>query len=145
MAKTQNKTVETNASVSSFVDTIKDADRRADLRAVIALMKKTTKAQPRMWGKTIVGFGNVHYKYASGREGDWFIAGVSPRTGNLTLYIMPGLHLHTANLKVLGKFTTGKSCLYVKRLDDVKLPILEKMLRQAVTDTRKLVKGKGAL
>ena len=143
MTKARNKTVETDASVSKFVDAIKDADRRADVRAVIALMTRTTKAKPSMWGTAIVGFGKFRYKYASGRQGDWFIAGLSPRQGNLTLYIMPGLHLHAANLKALGRFTTGKSCIYIKRLDDVNLPILEKMVKQAVTDMKKLVKAGG--
>lgn len=135
----QNKTIETDASVEKFVASIKDDDRRREVREVIALMKRATKMPPKIWGNSIVGFGNYRYKYASGRVGDWFYAGLSPRKANLTLYILPGLHVHQASLKALGKFTTGKSCLYLKRLDDVKLPILEKMVRQAVRDMDKLV------
>lgn len=130
--KNQNKTVETKASVSKFVASLKDETRRAEMRQVIALMKRATGDEPRMWGTSIVGFGSYKYKYPSGREGDWFTAGVSPRKTNLTFYILPGLHLHADNLKMLGKITTGKSCIYARRLDDVKLPILEKMVRQAV-------------
>ena len=139
--KNQNKTVETDASVNKFVESIKDDTRREEVRAVITLMTRSTKASPKMWGSAIVGFGNYRYKYPSGREGDWFIAGLSPRKASLTLYILPGLHVHAANLKALGKFTTGKSCIYIRRLKDVNLPILEKMVRQAVGDIRKLIKA----
>ena len=131
MAKAELKTKLTTASVKAFLDGIKDETRRKDAKAVAALMKRATKSPPRMWGSSIVGFGTYHYKYASGREGDWFVAGFSPRKTNLTLYILPDLHLHTANLKKLGTFTTGKSCIYVKRLSDIHLPTLEKMVRQA--------------
>lgn len=131
MAKAELKTKLTTASVKAFLDGIKDETRRKDAKAVAALMKRATKSPPRMWGGSIVGFGTYHYKYASGREGDWFVAGFSPRKANLTLYILPGLHMHTANLKKLGTFTTGKSCIYVKRLSDIHLPTLEKMVKQA--------------
>jgi hypothetical protein len=131
MAKAELKTKLTTASVKAFLDGIKDETRRKDAKAVAALMKRATKSPPRMWGSSIVGFGTYHYKYASGREGDWFVAGFSPRKANLTLYILPGLHLHTANLKKLGTFTTGKSCIYIKRLADIRLPVLEAMVKQA--------------
>ncbi len=137
-AKNQNKTQQTQASVSKFLASIKDKDRREEVRAVIALMKGATKQPPKMWGSAIVGFGKFRYKGASGREGDWFITGVSPRKSNLTVYICPGLHRHAANLKALGKVTTGMSCIYVKRLSDVKLPILRRMASQAIRDMKKL-------
>ena len=140
MAKKQMKTVPTTASVSGFVDSIKDETRRDEVKKVMAALKRATKSKPKMWGNSIIGFGSYHYKYATGTEGDWFITGLSPRKTDLTIYILPGLHLHQTNLKSLGKVTTGKSCIYVKRLDDIHLPTLEKMARQAVTDMKAEVK-----
>jgi hypothetical protein len=90
-----------------------------------------------MWGSSIVGFGSYRYKYPSGREGDWCVTGFSPRKGATTVYILPGLHLQGANLKKLGKFTTGKSCIYIKRLSDVDLGTLETIVKQALVDIRK--------
>jgi hypothetical protein len=137
MAKAGNKTTQTTGSVKAFVDSIKDEGRRKDARALLALMRRATSAAPRMWGPSIVGFGSYHYKYASGREGDWCVTGFSPRKGALTVYILPGLHLQADNLKKLGKFTTGKSCLYIKKLADIHAPTLEAMVKQATTDIRK--------
>ena len=119
------------ASVKAFVNAINDDQRRREVERVIALMAAATKAQPRMWGTSIVGFGSFHYKYGTGREGEWFVAGVSPRKANLTLYLLPGLHEHRDLLPKLGKFTTGKSCLYIKRLDDIHLPTLKTMVGRA--------------
>ena len=142
MAKAELKTKMTTASVKGFLDGIKDETRRKEAKAVAAVMKRATGATPRMWGASIVGFGDFRYKYASGREGDWFVAGFSPRKTNLTLYILPGLHLHAANLKKLGTFTTGKSCIYVRRLEDIHLPTLEVMAKQAMTDIAKMTRGR---
>jgi|SRR3990172_8422051 len=136
-AKSGNKMVPTGAGVDAFIDAIKDEDQRQDARALLALMRRASGFQPRMWGRAIVGFGSYHYKYASGREGDWYVTGFSPRKGTLTVYILPGLHLQTANLKTLGTFTRGQSCLYIKRLADVHLPTLETMVKQALVDIRK--------
>jgi hypothetical protein len=130
MSQAELKTKVTRASVKAFIDGIKDETRRAEVRTVVALMRRATGAAPKMWGSSMIGFGRFHYKYASGREGEWFQAGLSPRKANLTLYILPGLHAHTASLKTLGKFTTGKSCIYVKRLSDIHLPTLEKMVKR---------------
>lgn len=138
MAKAQNKTQQTTASVKAFIDGIKDEAQRKDARAMLTLMKRATGSTPRMWGPSIVGFGSYHYKYASGREGDYCVTGFSPRKGTLTVYILPGLHLQADNLKKLGKHTTGKSCLYIKKLSDVHLPTLEAMVKQGVTDLRTL-------
>lgn len=132
------KTTRTPASVSAFIDSITDESRRKDVKAIASALKRGTKATARMWGSSIVGFDAYHYKYASGREGDWFIAGLSPRKGSLTIYILPGLHLHAANLKKLGKFTTGKSCIYVRQAADIHLPTLEAMAKQAVRDVKAL-------
>ncbi len=130
------KTKQTNQSVTKFLNAIDDKKRRQDCRVVLKIMKQATKAPPRMWGKNIVGFGNDHYKYASGREGDWFVAGFSPRKQDLTLYLTPEFEGREALLGKLGKHKTGKSCLYIKNLDDVDLEVLEKLVTQSVRQTR---------
>jgi hypothetical protein len=100
-------------------------------------MKQVTKSEPKMWGSSIVGFGTYHYKYESGREGDWFITGFSPRKQNLTLYIMGGFARYDELMKQLGKHKTGKSCLYIKYLADVDLPTLKKLIQESVSHMRK--------
>ncbi len=95
-------------------------------------MKEATKSPPKMWGSSIVGFGSYHYKYASGREGEWPLTGLSPRKRNLTLYIMDGFEGYDELLPKPGKHTTGKACLYIKRLEDVHLPTLREIVRQSV-------------
>ena len=126
------KTQRTNQSVKSFLDAIADEERRRDCRTVLGIMQKATGAEPKMWGGSIVGFGNYHYKYASGREGDWFLTGFSPRKENLTLYIMGGLERYPALLGRLGKFKTAKSCLYIKRIADIDLEVLTELVGQSV-------------
>jgi hypothetical protein len=118
------KTKKTKASVSAFLKQIDDTQKRKDCKTVAKIMKEATGASPKMWGPSIVGFGDSHYKYESGREGDWFLTGFSPRKQNLTLYIMNGLAKHGTLLKKLGKHKTGKSCLYINRLEDVDLMLL---------------------
>ncbi len=100
-------------------------------------MREITGDEPAMWGPSMVGFGRYHYKYASGREGDWFVAGFSPRKQNLTLYIMSGFSGYDELMARLGKHTTGKSCLYIKRLEDVDLAVLEELIRRSVAHVRK--------
>ncbi len=95
-------------------------------------MKQITKAEPQMWGTSMVGFGTYHYKYESGREGDWFVAGFSPGKQNLTLYIMAGFSRYDQLLSKLGKFKTGKSCLYLNKIADVDLPTLKELIKQSV-------------
>lgn len=126
------KTKPTKLSVTRFIDGIKDERRRRDCRTVMKIMKRVTKATPKMWGTSIVGYGSYHYKYASGREGDWFTAGFSPRAQSLTLYIMSGFREYASLMKKLGKHTTGKSCLYIKRLDDIDLGVLEELIERSV-------------
>ena len=126
------KTQPTNESVKDFIDGIADERRRRDCRTVMKIMKRVTKAAPKMWGSSIVGYGSYHYKYASGREGEWFTAGFSPRAQSLTLYIMSGFREYASLLKKLGKHTTGKSCLYIKRLDDIDLEVLEELVERSV-------------
>ncbi len=131
------KTKPTKQSVKDFVDAIKDEQQRKDCRTVSRIMKRITKANPKMWGPGIVGFGSHHYKYASGREGDWFVVGFAPRKQNLTLYISSGFKKYSALLKKLGKHKIGGSCLYVKRLDDVDMDVLTELIEDSVAYLRK--------
>ncbi|HAX43450.1 MAG TPA: DUF1801 domain-containing protein [Bryobacteraceae bacterium] len=130
------KTKQTQASVSAFLDAVENEQRRADCRTVLNLMLAVTGEEPKMWGPSIVGFGSYHYKYASGREGDWFVAGFSPRKQDLTLYIMAGFDRYDELMAKLGKYKTGKSCLYLKRLSDVDLGVLEELVRASVEAMR---------
>ena len=135
------KTKRTKASVSDFLESISDEQRRRDCVRLVDIMKSATNATPEMWGPAIVGFGRYRYKYPSGREGEWFVAGFSPRKQNLTLYILPTIERYPDHLKKLGKHTTGKSCLYVKTLDDVHVPTLKSMLKRAFKDIRRFEKA----
>ena len=126
------KTQRTNASVSAFLKGIADDVRRKDCQTLARIMKRAVGTAPKMWGPRIVGFGHYHYKYASGRENDWFLAGFSPRKQDLTLYLMSGLDRHDALVARLGKYKTGKSCLYIKRLADVDIAVLEELIVESV-------------
>lgn len=130
------KTQKTKASVSAFLNAIKDDQMRADAKAVAKLMQEVTGEKPAMWGPSIVGFGSYRYVYASGRSGDWMITGFSPRKQNLTLYIMAGFDKYDALMAKLGKHTTGMSCLYLKRLSDVHQPTLKKLVAASVKHIR---------
>ncbi len=127
MAKTELKTKVTKASVEGFIDTQAE-DVAADCRTLIKLMKKATGEEPCMWGTSMVGFGRYHYKGASGREGEWLITGFSPRKTNLSIYIISGFEKHAALMKKLGKHSTGKGCLYVKRLAEVDIKLLDELI-----------------
>jgi hypothetical protein len=131
------KTKVTEASVSAFLDAVKDDTRRADCKTVAKLMQKITGEKPKLWGSSIVGFGTYRYVYASGRTGDWPITGFSPRAQALTLYIMSGFEGEPALMKKLGKYKTGKSCLYVKSLADIDLGVLEELVKRSVAYMRK--------
>jgi hypothetical protein len=126
------KTKPTNASVEKFLNQVPDEARREDCFKIAKMMEEITGNEPKMWGPSIVGFGSYHYKYASGHEGDWPISAFSPRKQDLTLYIMPGFQKYADLLKQLGKHRTGKSCLYIKRLSDVHVPTLKKLIRESV-------------
>ncbi len=121
-----------DASVEAFLDSVVDESRRADCMRVIEIMRAATGAEPRMWGNSIVGFGEYHYRYESGREGDFFLTGFSPRKKDLTLYIMAGFDRYDTLLAKLGRFRTGKSCLYLKRLSDVDLKVLDELVKASV-------------
>lgn len=131
-----NKTVETQLKVSEFLASIADENRRRDCKTVAELMKKITGKSPKMWGPSIVGFGRYHYKYDSGREGDFFWAGFSPRKQALTLYLMGGYARHNELMKKLGKYKAGKGCLYVKSLEDIDMTVLEKLIVESVAYIR---------
>lgn len=126
------KTKPNDASVEAFLNGITDARKRRDALALLTLMREVTQSEPVMWGSSIVGFGSYHYKYESGREGDWFITGFSPRKQDLTVYIMQGFERFGALMRKLGKYKTGKSCLYIKTLDDIDLSTLRELVAQAV-------------
>ena len=122
------KTKQNEASVTAFLDGLADENRRLDSYVVLSLMKKITGLEPKMWGDAIIGFGSQHYKYASGREGDMPLAAFSPRKQSLTLYIMTGLAEYQDLLSRLGKHKVSKACLYINRLTDVDLAILEELI-----------------
>jgi hypothetical protein len=120
MAKsTDVKTKVNDASVTDFLNSVTDEQKRKDSLEILKIMKQITKEEPKMWGASIVGFGSYHYKGASGREGDWMLTGFSPRKQNLTLYLMHGFDEQKDLLKKLGKHKTSMGCLYIKKLDDV--------------------------
>ena len=129
----ENKTKPTSKSVAKFLDNVSDDKKRKDSKTVLKLMRKLTKKTPRMWGESLVGFGTHHYKYASGHEGDYFLTGFSPRAQNLTVYIMPGFNRFPTLMRKLGKYKTGKSCLYIKTLEDIDISVLEELITKSVT------------
>jgi len=131
MAKNENKTTETNASVDDFLNKVADEKKRADSFEIKAMMERLTGHPAKMWGPAIVGFGVYHYKYDSGREGDFLKVGFSPRAQNLTLYIMPGFGRYEELMQKLGKYKTGKSCLYVKKLEDIDKSVLEELIKES--------------
>ena len=130
------KTKPTKVSPASFINSIEDEQRRKDCREIARLMEEITGEPPKMWGPSIVGFGKYHYKYQSGHEGDMLRTGFSPRKQNLTLYIGPGLEDKPSMAK-LGRYKTGKSCLYIKTLDDIDRKILRTLIEKSVREMKK--------
>jgi hypothetical protein len=126
------KTKKNEASVEDFLKTVENEKKRTDSFAILKLMQEVTGEEPAMWGESIVGFGSYTYKYASGRTGDWMLTGFSPRKQNLTLYIMPGFEQYEELLNKLGKHKLGKSCLYIKKLEDVDQDVLRKLVKYSV-------------
>lgn len=137
MANSPNKTVATDASVTAYLDAIDDSARRADCDQLVELMQQVTGEPPAMWGSTIVGFGSYHYVYESGREGDMCLTGFSSRKTALSIYIMSGFEDRPELMERLGKYKTGKSCLYVKRLEDIDLDVLEDLVRHSIDVLKK--------
>jgi hypothetical protein len=136
------KTKDNEASVAKFLDSIPDDGQRSDARVLLELMQKATKTEPKMWGGSIVGFGTYHYVDKSGREGDWCLAGFSPRKGTLTLFMLGGWEQDAKLLAKLGKHSLRQEILYIKRLDDVNGPALKRLISTALKAPRKLRKPK---
>ncbi len=132
MAKAELKTKKTVLSVDAFIKKIPDAQKQKDASTIIELMEKATKAKGKMWGATIIGFGDQHLKYESGRELDWFVMGFSPRKQNLTLYISGTVEKQQTLLKKLGKHKTGKGCLYINKLEEVDMAVLKEIIIKGV-------------
>ena len=125
------KTQKNDGNVEIFLNSVAHDKRRADAFQVLELMKEVTGEAPKMWGDSIIGFGSYHYTYASGREGDWFLTGFSPRKQNLTLYIMAGFDEYDDLMARLGKFKTGKSCLYINKLEDIDQDVLKELVEKS--------------
>ena len=123
-----NKTTENDGDVEAFLAAVPRADRRADARTMLEILRRATGEPPRMWGPSIIGFGSYHYRYASGREGDSAAAGFSPRSTATTVYVMDGFEDYAEQLAVLGSHRVSVSCLYVKKLADIDLAVLEEIL-----------------
>ena len=134
------KTKPNSTNVKAFLNKVPDEKRREDAFRIVEMMEEITGEKPKMWGKSIVGFGFYHYKYESGREGDSPIIAFSPRKQDLTLYLMYGYDQWGELMAKLGKHRSGKSCLYIKRLSDVHEPTLKKLIRESVKQMRKLNK-----
>lgn len=131
------KTKQNDGDIEGFLNSVADEKKRQDCFTLLDMMKQVTGLEAKMWGDSIVGFGTYHYKSNSGREGDWFLTGFSPRKQNLTLYIIAGFDHYGELLEKLGKHTTGKGCLYLKRLADVDLTTLEELVKQSVEHLKK--------
>jgi Domain of unknown function (DU1801) len=132
MAKAELKTKETEASVDEFINQVEDPLKREDCKKVVAMMEKATGKKPKMWGPAIIGFDQYHYKYESGHEGDMCRIGFSPRKQNLTLYFVDSFEKYESLMSKLGKYKTGKCCLYVKKLSDIDENILNELIELSV-------------
>ena len=130
------KTRPSSKSVTAFLNGIEDSQRRADCKALAAMMRRATGAKSAMWGQSMVGYGSYDYQYPSGRAGRWFLCGFSPRKKTLVVYIMPGFSAFSGLVKNLGKYKTGKSCLYIQRLTDVDAAVLEQLIVESVSYMR---------
>jgi hypothetical protein len=133
-----NKTQPSRADVGAFIAGIENETRRADAETLLQMMKRVTGMEPVMWGETIVGFGRYHYKYDSGREGDYFLTGFSPRKAAMTVYIMPGFKQYGDQLARLGKHRHSVSCLYLNRLDGIDMAVLEEMVAHSVAHMKEI-------
>ena len=128
----ENKTKQTNENVEWFLSSIEEDQKREDCQNLLDIMQEITQQPPKMWGTSIVGFGEYHYKYKTGREGDWFLTGFAPRKQALTLYLMCDLSHDGLDFEGLGKYKKGKGCLYVKRLSDVNLNVLKRIIKDSI-------------
>jgi len=131
VAKNENKTVANDMDVAEYLASVDDERRRSEAEAVIEMMRRVTGEEPQMWGSSLIGFGSYHYRYDSGREGDFFMTGLSPRKAALTVYIMPGFSEYGDDLERLGPHKLGRSCLYIRRLDKVDPDALEALVAKS--------------
>lgn len=129
---TEIKTKKNETSAEAFLQAIPDETKRNDSIAIVEMMKQVSGCEPKMWGESIIGFGDTHYKYESGREGDWFKVGFSPRKQNLTIYLIYGFENDRELMRRLGKHKTGKACLYINKLADVDMAALRELVQRAV-------------
>jgi hypothetical protein len=129
---TENKTIQNDASVQTFLQAVEDEKKRDDAFKILALMEEVTGQPAKMWGASIVGFGSHHYKYESGREGDWMSVGFSPRKANITLYFSSDMESRAELLSKLGKHKTGKGCVYINKLSDVNTDVLKQLIKETV-------------
>ena len=125
------KTKKNEESVENFLNSIIPEKKKVDSFIILKLMKEITNEEPKMWGESIIGFGDYHYKYKSGREGDWFKIGFSPRKQNITLYLMSGFKKTDSILGRIGKYKTGKGCFYINKIEDVDLDVLKELIQQS--------------
>ena len=128
----ENKTKQTNENVEWFLSSIEEDQKREDCQNLLDIMQEITQQPPKMWGTSIVGFGEYHYKYKTGREGDWFLTGFAPRKQALTLYLMCDLSHDGLDFEGLGKYKKGKGCLYLKRLSDINLNVLKRIIKDSI-------------
>lgn len=133
---TENKTQVTDIDPAAFVEAVEHPTRRADALVLLEMMSRASDCEPKMWGPSIIGFGRYHYRYESGREGDYMLTGFSPRKANLSVYILPGYDDLSDELALLGKHKIGKSCLYINKLADVDLEVLERIVTDSVARMR---------
>jgi hypothetical protein len=136
------KTKATKESVDDFIKKVEDEQTRDDCRELVRIMKKVTGYPATMWGPGIIGFGTYHYKYDSGHEGDACLAGFAPRKGKISLYVMPGANTHTDLLSKLGKHKASKGCIYIKKLADIDITVLEKLVKNSVDHLKKTYPGR---
>ncbi len=141
MATNKNKTTETKASVPAFLKTIADEQKRADCKAIIELVSKHTKLEPKMWGTAIVGFGSYHYKYESGREGDAPLTGLAARAGSIVLYLGTDFTDRDALLAKFGKYKVSGGCVHIKKLEDIDTAIMIKMFKNTIAHRKKIHPG----
>lgn len=134
------KTKPTKASVTAFVNSIEDPAKRRDVKKIAAMMRRATGKRPKMWGPSMVGYGLYEYRYPTGNSGEWLITGYAPRKQALTVYIMCGFGPFQSLMKKLGKYKTGKSCLYIKKLEDVDEAVLEELITRSVEEIRRRYK-----
>ena len=128
------KTQKSDASVEAFIESVEHERKREDSKVILELMREVTGSEPAMWGSSIIGFGSYRYQYADGNENQWFQIGFSPRKQNLTIYIMPGFDKYGDLMDKLGKYKTGKGCLYINKLEDIDMTVLKKLIKKSHND-----------